>query len=328
MRSRRPPRRTGMRTFTLLALFGVSLAACQAEPTTASSPSAVVPVAPPALASASVAAPASVAPRPSAAPPRATLASVRRATDRACQPRAVATNNIEMKAQASESASCVSAAMVRELDRVLVPLKASAPARFRLLMDQQAAFNRFERALAFLAEETMWVDFAEGTRSDGTARGTGTIGCTTSAALERTVYASALGSGDVAALAAEIRAAEKRGAKTKLALAQIEAASARRALVPAKPAEPGMEPIAPEGWKRLFQDAQTASDLAQTLARSICDDVAGLEGALGGAKACRESVAHYELAACDIEPIVGEEPKRLRLVSTLQPRKPCPRRAA
>ena len=307
-------RRKDMRLPLLLALVTLPLAGCRAEapsPQGATSGSVTVNAAAPpsAVAPASPSAPATTSATPqsaSAAPLRRPLAEVRRATEHACQPAHPADNNMEQKQQQLAAAQCVERAMNRELDRVLLPLKASSPARFRTLMDQQASYRRFGEALAFLAEEAMWVDFTDGTRSDGTMRSIALVSCMDATALARTVYAEALAAADAGAMASEIREVAKRGAKTKKALAEIEAGATKHTLHAPKPPEPGATAMTTADWKTLFDRAQSTGELAATLARSTCADFPGLAAALGGERACHEAVALYHLGTCELEPNPGD----------------------
>jgi ABC-type uncharacterized transport system auxiliary subunit len=291
--------------------FASTLAGCQPEapPSTSAAPSAVVvgSAAPAPVAVTSVAPSASSAPAP-APITHLDLAAIRGSTDARCAPAHPATNNLETKFQMSETATCVEHAMDRELDKVLLPLKITQPARFRALMEQQAAYRRLESSLSFLAEETTWVDFVRGTRSDGTARGIAKMSATHAVWLDRVAYARALAAGDATALAADVKAHQKAGHKARRALADIKADSARNTLVPpAPPGEDTGETVLGGGeWKTLFANAALAEEASRDLARSTCEDFPGLEAALGGAGPCREAVALHHLSIVVLEPMRGE----------------------
>jgi hypothetical protein len=247
-------------------------------------------------------------PRPatSSADRHASLEAVRAAATKACEPKQAAENNLEGKMQMSQEVGCLERAMNRDLDKVLVPLKVSSPARFKALMAQQASYRKLATALAFLSEESMFIDFEHGVRTDGTLRGTPTMACEMGAWTDRIVYAHALERGDVPGLVAEVHARRDGGTKTQKALGTLEKTATRFTLVPPEPMpgadDMGVRVLGVDAWKELFAKASSAQELARELARSTCEDVAGLEAALGGAERCRAATTLYYLGTCDPEP--------------------------
>lgn len=235
----------------------------------------------------------------------ASLEDVRRKADKRCAPKTEPANNLEAKEQMSQTADCLVRTMNKDLDEVLLPLKGAEPARFRLLMDQQAEYNRFSQALTFVAEELMWIDFASGTRDDGTARGTAAMSCKANAATERLVYANALKAKDTAAFVKLVKAASQRGSLSKGAVHEARTQAVKRTMVAAPESDAGPFPplpLAPQAWKELATKIASVEDGAKELARSTCEDFPGLAAALGGVPACKDATALYYLSACELDP--------------------------
>lgn len=290
-----------------LLVSSIQLGACSRDsaPTSSGSRPSVVPAA--TVPAASAASATHTAPIPSASAPlsaKKPAPSVKDALARAdarCRPKKEAESNLEMKVQMSETVECLRRTMIADLDRVLLPVKTSSPARFRALMDEQATYNKHADALAFLAEELMWVDFSTGGRSDGTARGTGTMGCQGDALTERIAYAAALRAEDAETLAKRVHARRKAGDATRASVTRVRELATKRAMMPAATVPPGETAIEPAAFRELYAKADAVLDGAKALAKATCEGNAPLATALGGDAACRAAVETYYLGQCAVQ---------------------------
>ncbi|RYE90967.1 MAG: hypothetical protein EOO75_09410 [Myxococcales bacterium] len=206
-----------------------------------------------------------------------------------CGPKKDAENNLEMKMQMSESLDCMRRKMNADLDEVLLPLKKSDPARFKALMSEQATWNRALEVSCRAEEELAWLNFDDGSRDDGTARGYAYMGCLDTAITERVLYARAMGASDAAALARRIDEVQPRGSKVKAHLADRKKAAVRWVMTPPGKSEFG----APADWKAFAADLDTIEKNDAELARSTCAGWADLARALGGEEACRKKAELY-----------------------------------
>src|SRR5256885_13555243 len=76
---------------------------------------------------------------------------------------------VELKGRAPEPAECLRTAMEAELDKVIVPLKASSPDKYKRWMKAQADYNGWAKDVCALAETLFWVDFDKRVKGTGTA---------------------------------------------------------------------------------------------------------------------------------------------------------------
>ncbi len=204
-------------------------------------------------------------------------------------PVAEGANNIEQKEAFAKSIECQKKKMTADLDAVLLPLKASEPAKYSSLMKEQAEWNRAIDKACALEEERMWVDFATGQRDDGTYRGYTYMGCYSQAYTERTMYARSLGAGKIGPLVKHIEETQKTGAEVKDAIADIQ----KRSLV-FQGAPPAVEDgfSAPD-WKGILDEAGHVMGATKTMAKSTCETWPDLEKALGGKEKCLAKAELY-----------------------------------
>jgi hypothetical protein len=203
-------------------------------------------------------------------------------------------SNTEHRGAEWQKAECLRAAMVRELDGVLLPMKSASPARFAALMREQAAFNRLVAESCDLRETMQWVDAPTGTRSDGAARGYAEILCIQQDSLERAYYATALRTGAAARFAAHVRSRSTAGRVAREAREAFRRDLARWT-TPALPnGDPfGQPPLVPGEAPRLLDAAAAVEAHAQALARQTCARWPALQRALEGPDRCAAAMEAY-----------------------------------
>lgn len=204
-------------------------------------------------------------------------------------PVADAPNNIEQKEAFARSVECLKKRMTRDLDEVLLPLKASDKPKFDALMKEQAEWNRTIEKACLLEEERVWVDFATGLRDDGTYRSYTWLGCYSQAYAERTMYARTLASGKLGPLVSHIDETQKPGAETRDALAD----TLKKALAfEAKPAAAKDNLTVPD-WKAIVEQLNAVIGGTKKLAKSTCETWPDLAKALGGDEKCLAKAELY-----------------------------------
>ena len=256
--------------------------------------SSVVVVAPPASAPATVVATAaaSAAPAvPGAARPRRarTIKQVSSELAKRCAAKKPADTNMEMKVQMSETLDCMRKKMNADLDEVLLPLKKSDPPRFKALMAEQATWNRALEPSCRVEEELTWLNFDDGSRDDGTSRGTWYMSCLDTAITERVLYARALAAGDVASLSRRIDEVQKEGAAVRDHLADRKKAAVKWVVTPPAKTDSAL----PADWKAFSDDLGAIEKNTADLARDTCTGWPELARALGGDAACQKKAANY-----------------------------------
>lgn len=80
---------------------------------------------------------------------------------------------------------------------------------------------QYERKGRAFVKLRTWLDFEDGTRSDGTLRSYSYIGCLDQALTDRTLYARSLGAKDPAPVKTRIAAMHAKRAKEKANLAEL-----------------------------------------------------------------------------------------------------------
>lgn len=218
-----------------------------------------------------------------------------------CAPKEPAESNIEMKVQLSNTAECIRRKMNADLDAVLLPLKKSDEARFKALMSEQATWNRFAGVACGVEEELAWVDFDDGSRSDGTARGTSMLYCIERSHTERVLYARALAGKDPAPLAKHIEEQQKTGEAVRDWLADAKKRSVKWIIT--KPRDNGMGIEA--DWKGLSDSIGKVQEATPKLAASTCAGWPELAAALGGEAACLKKAELYYYAQANEAPGEG-----------------------
>lgn len=199
---------------------------------------------------------------------------------------------MEQKLQQSDMVACVRKHLNTTLDSVLIPLKKSEPSKFKALMAEQATWNRSLEPSCQVEEELSWIDFDEGTRSDGTARGYAYMQCLDVALTERVLYARSLAANDATALAKHINEVQKRGASVKSFLEERHARAAQRIMLPQKPPSAEDGGMVPE-WKAFYDDVASIKKNTLDLAHTTCTNWPELATALGGNAACEKKTELY-----------------------------------
>ena len=253
---------------------------------------------------------------PVAAPPRAPVlaidaGAVRRAPefdalarelDARCVPKTPPRDNVEGKEAGARTAECMRRAFTADLDAVLVPMRDADPARFDALMKEQALWNKVVEDACWLAEEAGWVDFTEGTRDDGTARGTLLLACRQSAARERDWYARALAAADVADLNHRFEDRDAAGAASIGRVIFMRVGAHKLLQRGAPDAAIGFtfpRPLTMPERSEFEARARAVEDRIDDLAKATCANWPGLEAAAGGSARCRVKATRYTFAHFD-----------------------------
>jgi hypothetical protein len=265
---------------------------------------------------AAASAPTSTAGAPSSAPeenaaPRPTavirFATVADELAKRCASKTAPETNMDVKAQAVEQNRCRRTAMTAQLDLFLRPLKETDAVRFKARMAEQAEFNRYADGACWVAGQSAWVDFEQGTREDDNLRWARVTECESDIYTERFFYAHVLRANDVAAIAKRVVALHDRGQRAKRDLERMRdrgADLANRA-IPAYKAGSGLPlPLTRAERVELQTKIAAALDAPPSIARATCSAWSELAAALGGATACSSALALYYYAP----PLYGLDP--------------------
>jgi hypothetical protein len=206
-----------------------------------------------------------------------------------CDAKELPDDNAGMHIAMRDRNDCRRARLNVELDAVLSPLKSSDPTRFRALMAEQATWNRLVETACNIEEELAFLNFEDGTRSDGTMRGLALMGCKGTAIGERVYYARSRAAADVHAMVRRVREKAKEGTAERRALADRRKLAERWVVAP-----PPKDPDGPDPqWERFSKDIESVQKTTRALARSTCAAWPELSSALGGAATCERELELY-----------------------------------
>ncbi len=201
-------------------------------------------------------------------------------------------SNIEQKGEASKAVDCLRRSMIADLDAVLLPLKSTDAVRFKVLMVEQAKWNRFSERACSLEEKRVWLDTETGELSDGTARGYAYMACLDKAYSERSLYARTFAAATLEPLVKRVDSAQNEGEAVKAAIAHLKADSARFVKSP-----PHLEEGAQRAdWAAIGAACDEVGKDVQGLAKSSCETWPELAKALGGMDACLPKAELYYFA--------------------------------
>jgi hypothetical protein len=193
-------------------------------------------------------------------------------------------------------------AVNRELDRSLMPWKATNPARFSGAMRALAAFNAWTRAACQLVEDSHWFNLRTGERYDGTLRSMPFMWCEISLLEERFFFARTMVDGDHTALASRVEELQARGKAVLKRLVAVREQAA--ALDPAGAPDAGADcypcPITRAAKAELLHRLDEAQAAIDALAKLTCDAWPALAARLGG-HACPAALAPYYAARLDLD---------------------------
>jgi hypothetical protein len=181
-------------------------------------------------------------------------------------------SNVDTKRKLEDQVACTRKAMNKELDRVILPLKAKDATRYHAWMTLQAEDNAWREAVCTLAEELFWIDLETGLRSDGTARSTTRMACLIALHAHRGAFARALASKEHSAWQRYIESQREGGPPALAELEQLLAAAHRFQSVDAgPPARDSLEvPLTASEWTDLAALASQVKEGPAHLAAAQC----------------------------------------------------------
>jgi hypothetical protein len=237
-----------------------------------------------ALALLAAAAPAAAGPLPEFEPFRDRL------TKRCEVPRA-GDSTPEVKGAEAGRERCLKQIATRELDTVLLPLKAADPPLFRALMREQGEWNELMPLACTLLDEGQFLAAEHARWIYGTIIGLSQMACLQNAYTDRAYYAIARREGQAASFAVRVKAA---GPHAPAFRAELQALRRDiRAWTPADGEAMGGTEVTREDVERVRDAVQQIERRTAALAASTCANWPELQQALGGAVACAEAMEAY-----------------------------------
>ena len=181
-------------------------------------------------------------------------------------------SNVDYKRKLEDQVSCTKKAMNKELDRVILPLKAKDPTRFHAWMTLQAEDNAWTDAVCALAEALFWIDLETGLRSDGTARTTTQLSCLLALHAHRGAFARALAARESGKWQRYLEGQREGGARALAELEQVLTVSHR--FLQADAGAPGRDavevPLTAAEWADLSALATKVKEGPAHLAAAQC----------------------------------------------------------
>ena len=212
--------------------------------------------------------------------------------DRRCHVPREGESTPEIKSSEAGREACLKRRAVRELDALLLPLKASAPARFQALMSEQAAWNALMPMACTLLDEGQFLAAEHARWIFGTSITLGQMACMQNAYIDRAYYAIARHEGQTAPFAARVKAAAVHAPSFR---AELQALREIRAWTPADGDAMGGTEVTSEDVQRVRAAVDDIERRTAALAATTCANWPELQRALGGEAACAQAMEAYYL---------------------------------